>query len=159
MKHEVYGAIVRAINEGTLNEPFKAEDFKNACPGFADNTYNVFLHKHARGNPGNVSILFERVAPSTFRCIRPFKYGFTEHSSSNITEKSKTELISSFARSTEVLDPLPQKTEKIVRYIKEAEKKINWVIDSTDVQQSVRKTLSKSLLNLEWAIQELDQRD
>lgn len=76
MAHNVYGAIVAAIKSGILQEPFNKEDFRKTCPGFGDGTYNAFLDKHAKGNPGGNSVLFERVAPGQFRCLRPFKYDF-----------------------------------------------------------------------------------
>ena len=42
-------------------EPFAADDFSGACPGFSAGTYRAFLPKHARGNPGGFSELFIRV--------------------------------------------------------------------------------------------------
>jgi hypothetical protein len=75
MQHRVYSAIVSAVQAGTLAEPFSAASFKRACPGLGAGTYNAFLHKHSRGNPGGNSELFERVAPGRFRCLRPLKYG------------------------------------------------------------------------------------
>jgi len=73
--HRVYRAIVNAVKAGKLKEPFSVEDFKRACPGFGEGTYNAFLYKHRRGNPKGNTELFERVAPGKFRIIRPFKYG------------------------------------------------------------------------------------
>ena len=75
MAHRVYEAIVRAVRTGRLIEPFSSTDFRSACPGFGKGTYNAFLAKHAVGNPGNNSELFERVSPGQFECVRPFKYG------------------------------------------------------------------------------------
>ncbi len=75
MAHLIYTAIVQAVKAGRLLEPFTTNDFATACPGFGLGTYKAFLNKHARGNPGGNSELFERVAPGSFRCIRPFKYG------------------------------------------------------------------------------------
>jgi hypothetical protein len=75
MAHKVYGAIVAAVRGGSLAEPFGQEDFRRACPGLGAGTYNAFLAKHAAGNPGGNSELFERVAPGQYRCIRPFRYG------------------------------------------------------------------------------------
>lgn len=51
MSHEVYGAIVDAIRAGALIEPFSKENFRAACPGFGNGTYNAFLDKHRCGNP------------------------------------------------------------------------------------------------------------
>jgi hypothetical protein len=73
--HKVYSAIVNAVNSGELKEPFNTNDFRLACPGFADGTYNVFLYKHRKGNPGGNSELFEIVSTNRFIMIRPFKYG------------------------------------------------------------------------------------
>jgi len=73
--HKVYNAIVKAVKSGVLTEPFSRDDFKAACAGFGAGTYNAFLDKHSRGNPGGNSELFERVSPGKFRCLRPFRYG------------------------------------------------------------------------------------
>ena len=74
-QHKVYSAIVMAVKTKRLKEPFGQKEFRSACPGFAYGTYNVFLNKHRKGNPGANSELFRRVAPGRFRVIRPFKYG------------------------------------------------------------------------------------
>lgn len=74
-QHNVYSAIVRAVKSKRLREPFGSKEFRATCPGFAEGTYNVFLNKHRKGNPGGNSELFIRVAPGRFRVIRPFKYG------------------------------------------------------------------------------------
>lgn len=73
---KVYGAIVQAIECGTLSEPFGRAQFRQAYPGLGDGTYNSFLDKHAVGNPGGNSELFERVSPGSFHLVRPLKYGF-----------------------------------------------------------------------------------
>jgi len=73
--HKVYSAIVRAVGDGRLREPFSKTDFERGYPGFGRGTYNAFLDKHAVGNPGGSSELFIRFAPGLFRCVRPFKYG------------------------------------------------------------------------------------
>jgi hypothetical protein len=75
MAHRVYTAIVRAVRTGHLREPFSSADFAATCPGFGKGTYNAFLYKHSEGNQGDASVLFKRVAPGQFRCIRPFRYG------------------------------------------------------------------------------------
>lgn len=75
MAHKVYGAVVQAVRNGALGEPFSRADFRAACPGLGAGTYNAFLDKHARGNPGGNSELFERVSPGRFKCLRPFRYG------------------------------------------------------------------------------------
>ncbi len=74
--HQVYGAIVKAVKVGIITEPFSKDRFREACPGFCNGTYNAFLDKHARGNPGGNSELFDRVSPGRFSCLRPFRYGF-----------------------------------------------------------------------------------
>jgi hypothetical protein len=73
--HEVYRAIVGAIRTEVLREPFSKENFRAACPGFGDGTYNAFLDEHRRGNQGGNPELFERVSPGQFKCLRPFRYG------------------------------------------------------------------------------------
>lgn len=75
MAHKVYAAIVVAVKAGRLKEPFRVNDLRNAHLGIAYSTCGTFTHKHSVGNPGNNSELLERVAPGTFRCLRPFKYG------------------------------------------------------------------------------------
>ena len=75
MAHRVYREIVRAIESGRLIEPFSIADFRRDCLGLGEGTYNAFLYKHRKGNPGNNSELFEKVAPSKFICLRPFRYG------------------------------------------------------------------------------------
>lgn len=75
MQHKVYGSIVKAVKEGRLKEPFSQVDFQRHCPGLGDGTYQAFLHKHRRNNPGGNSELFELVAPGRFKCLRPFRYG------------------------------------------------------------------------------------
>ena len=74
-QHEVYSTIVNAVEAKRLVEPFGNNDFRSACPGLGNGTYQAFLYKHRRGNPGGNSELFEQVAPGKFRLIRPYKYG------------------------------------------------------------------------------------
>ena len=73
-RHKVYIEIVKAIKRGRLKEPFSNNDFKNACPGFGEGTYNAFLWKHRKGNLQGESELFELTEPNTFRLIQPIKY-------------------------------------------------------------------------------------
>jgi hypothetical protein len=73
--HRVYSAIVIAVQSGALHEPFSKDGFREACPGLGPGTYNAFLDKHAKGNPGGNSELFARESPGSFRCLRPFRYG------------------------------------------------------------------------------------
>jgi len=77
-EHEVYRAIVKAVKEGRLKEPFTKEDFRRACPRFGEGTYNAFLWKHRVGNPGGNTELLELVEPGKFRLVRPFKYGLED---------------------------------------------------------------------------------
>ncbi|MHC4276844.1 MAG: hypothetical protein ACYSTI_05875 [Planctomycetota bacterium] len=72
--HKVYRSIVTAVNEGRLVEPFTKDNFRASCPGLGMGTYNAFLDKHAIGNPGGNSELFERVTPGSFKLLRPIKY-------------------------------------------------------------------------------------
>ena len=74
-EHKVYRAIVKAVKEGRLEEPFTNDDFRNSCPGFGGGTYNAFLWKHRVGNPSGNTELFELVEKGKFRLLRPFKYG------------------------------------------------------------------------------------
>lgn len=75
MSHKVYRAIVEAVRSGSLREPFSQSDFRLACRGLGQGTYQAFLHKHSKGNPGGNTELFAKVGPGRFKCIRPFKYG------------------------------------------------------------------------------------
>lgn len=74
MAHKVYKAIICAVKTGVLMEPFSKDDFRKACIGFGQGTYNAFLDKHSEGNPGGYSKLFRRVSPGRFECLRPFLY-------------------------------------------------------------------------------------
>jgi hypothetical protein len=75
MAHTIYEAIVTAVNSGRLQEPFTRQDFRAACPGFGGGTYQAFLWKHRKENPGGNSELFSLVSPNQFSCLRPFRYG------------------------------------------------------------------------------------
>ena len=74
MSQNVYAAIINAVKNGTLNEPFTKEDFEQACPGFGRGTYNAFLWKHQVGNRGRQSELFVKVSPGKYKLVRPIKY-------------------------------------------------------------------------------------
>ena len=67
-------SIDAALTGGSLIEPFSNEDFHQACPGFGKGTYNAFLWKHSRGNPGGQSELFVKVGANRFKRLR-----FHEH--------------------------------------------------------------------------------
>ena len=61
--------IYEAVRTGRLSEPFGPDEVKRACPGWAPNTYPVFLAKHRMGNPGVNTELFERVAARSYRTL------------------------------------------------------------------------------------------
>jgi predicted aspartyl protease len=65
----VVTAIDAALAGGNLVEPFSNGDFRRACPGFAEGTYNAFLWKHRLGN-GKTTELFDLIAPNQFKRIR-----------------------------------------------------------------------------------------
>jgi hypothetical protein len=71
----VYGAIIAAVRSGRLKEPFSKKEFRVACPGLGDGTYQAFLSKHRQGNNLHESELFDLVSPGRFECLRPFLYG------------------------------------------------------------------------------------
>ena len=74
-RNSVYKAIVKAVTDGRLKEPFSSYDFRQSCPQFKEGTYNAFLWKHRRGNPGGYSELLDLVGRNSFKLIRPIKYG------------------------------------------------------------------------------------
>lgn len=61
--------IRRARTAGTLPQRFRAEDVRQACPGWAERTYGVFLPKHRVGNPGGYTPYFERHADGSYSLI------------------------------------------------------------------------------------------
>jgi hypothetical protein len=75
MAHKVYASVVKAVKAGRMIEPFSRSDFRIACPGLGDGTYNAFLSKHREGNPGGNSELFRAVRSGLFELIKPIKYG------------------------------------------------------------------------------------
>lgn len=60
MKHKIYSAIVQAVNDGRLVEPFGTKEFRKNCPGFGEGTYQAFLYKHKIGNKKNYSVLLNK---------------------------------------------------------------------------------------------------
>jgi len=70
---KVYKLIVKAVQNGKLKEPFTSHDFRKACSGLGEGTYNAFLWKHRLGKPGSNTELCERISPGKFKLIRPFK--------------------------------------------------------------------------------------
>jgi len=61
--------IYEAVRDRRLIEPFRPDDVRRVCPGWSRRTYNVFLPKHAVGNPTKMTELFERVGPGQYRTI------------------------------------------------------------------------------------------
>jgi len=47
-----------------------------ACPNWKEGTYQAFLYKHRKGNPGGNSELFEKVGKGKFQLLKPLKYEF-----------------------------------------------------------------------------------
>ena len=74
MPHTVYRAIVDAVDDGRLKEPFRSGDIIEACPNLDPLTCGNFPSKHAEGN-GQTSELFVRVSRGLYRLKRPRKYG------------------------------------------------------------------------------------
>jgi hypothetical protein len=66
---KVYQSIVDAVGKERLREPFTSKDFRSVCLGWAEGTYEAFLFKHRKGNPGGNSELFVRVGKGRFRLI------------------------------------------------------------------------------------------
>lgn len=58
-----------AIRSGRLGARFRPNDVREACPGWADHTYGVFLPKHRRGNPGGYTAYFERHADGSYSML------------------------------------------------------------------------------------------
>ena len=74
-EHRCYRSIVEAVKDKRLKEPFSASIGEHVCPHlFAEDTYGTFLSKHAKGDPGKDSELFNRVSPGLYGLIRPIKY-------------------------------------------------------------------------------------
>jgi hypothetical protein len=61
--------IRQARRDDRLPHRFKPDDVRQACPGWADHNYGVFLPKHRRGNPGGYSEYFERHKDGTYSLI------------------------------------------------------------------------------------------
>ncbi|MGH9689407.1 MAG: hypothetical protein ACRD5K_20270 [Candidatus Acidiferrales bacterium] len=58
--------IYAAARSGRLAEPFSGATVRQACPGWANQTYYTFLGKHAVGN-GSTTELFIRVNRGRYR--------------------------------------------------------------------------------------------
>jgi hypothetical protein len=58
-----------AIRNGKLQEPFNADMVRQACPGWADRSYDTFLSKHEVNNPRDNSPLFKRTARGFYKTL------------------------------------------------------------------------------------------
>ena len=67
--------IRQARREGRLPPNFTASDVKEACPGWAENTYPTFMPKHRKGNPGGTTELFVRDSDGTYALIEESSLG------------------------------------------------------------------------------------
>lgn len=61
--------IRKARKEGRLPQRFFRKDAQDACPGWADKTYQVFLPKHRLNNPGGYTPYFERHSDGSYSLI------------------------------------------------------------------------------------------
>ena len=61
--------IRRARTDGRLPERFRRDDVRQACPGWAEHTYGVFLPKHRQGNPGGYTAYFRQNADGTYSIL------------------------------------------------------------------------------------------
>jgi hypothetical protein len=59
-----------ALVSEVLPKRFRADDVRRACPGWADQTYGVFLPKHRRGNPGGYTEYFVQHPDGSFSLIK-----------------------------------------------------------------------------------------
>ena len=68
MTRRMMARLLRARQDGTLPEQFRAADARRACPRWAG-SWGTFLPNHCRGNPGDNTVHFVRVAPGLYRLI------------------------------------------------------------------------------------------
>ena len=61
--------IRQARRHGKLLERFRGSDVRRACPGWAVQTYTVFLPKHRVGNPGGYTAYFKRHTDGSYSLI------------------------------------------------------------------------------------------
>jgi hypothetical protein len=61
--------IRRAVRDGRLSARFRPDDVRRVCPGWANNTYSVFLPKHRRGNPGGYTAYFQQNPDGSYSLI------------------------------------------------------------------------------------------
>jgi len=58
-----------AVCRERLKQPFRADDVRRACPGWAKSTYSVFLPKHRKGNPDGYTEYFIQHANGSYSLI------------------------------------------------------------------------------------------
>jgi hypothetical protein len=58
-----------AVRDGRLPKRFRPNAVRQACPGWADRTYGVFLPKHRKGNPGGYTAYFEQHRDGSFSLL------------------------------------------------------------------------------------------
>ncbi len=61
--------IRRALDEDRLPKRFRGSDLKEACPGWAERTYSVFLPKHRVYNPGKYKKYFKQHTDGSYSLI------------------------------------------------------------------------------------------
>ena len=61
--------IRQARRQGKLPEHFRGSDVRRACPGWAVQTYTVFLPKHRVGNPGGYTAYFKQHTDGSYSLI------------------------------------------------------------------------------------------
>ena len=61
--------IRRARREGRLDRRFRGADVQSACPGWAEQTYTVFLPKHRVGNPGGYTAYFAQNVDGSYSLL------------------------------------------------------------------------------------------
>ena len=61
--------IRQASRRGKLPERFRGADVRRACPGWAKQTYTVFLPKHRLGNPGGYTAYFRQHTDGSYSLI------------------------------------------------------------------------------------------
>ena len=70
MKKNLQSCVKEAIEKKILKEPFDAKDLMEACPGFAEKYYGLFLVHHRKGNPINLPEFFERDDSGKYSLIK-----------------------------------------------------------------------------------------
>ena len=61
--------IRKAIRDSKLPKRFCGADVRDACPGWAEQTYTNFLPKHRLGNPGGYTAYFKQHADGSYSLI------------------------------------------------------------------------------------------